>query len=455
MLTPLEPWIARKIGLEEGQALTLSALAHYKLRKLQQTIAYVRRHSPFYRDGLRHLPRPAIGCLSDMSGLPFTTASALREDPLALLCVSRDAIARVVSLPTSGTSGPVKRIFLSDADLRHTIDFFHHGLPLLISPGQRVMICMPGEAAGSIGALLMAALGRMRAVGVVYGLVQDPTAAVREMVEKRINCVIGVPIQVLAMASRTGEAGLPAGAIRSVLLSTDHVADAVERRIRKAWGCEVFHHYGMTELGYGIGVDCCAHQGYHLREADLHVEIIDPDSGKVLPDGCIGEVVFTTLTRRAMPLLRYRTGDLSRILPGPCSCGSCLPRLEKIRGRIGSGVRLKSGAVIHLAQLDDALFAIPQVIDYRPAIRIEQGRECLRVEVHSDPALAHASLPADVEAGLLSLAPIRGAVAAAQLKLEIAVSTHPRPAAGRFEKRGVVDLRSTPTAENANRERSL
>ncbi len=105
----------------------------------------------------------------------------------------------------------------------------------------------------------------------------------------------------------------------------------------------MFNHYGMTEMGLGGGVDCRALTGYHLREADLYFEIVDPVDGRPLPDGEPGEVVFTTLTRRGMPLIRYRTGDLARFLPGSCPCGTVLRRLDHVQGRLAGRVKVGGG----------------------------------------------------------------------------------------------------------------
>ncbi len=110
-----------------------------------------------------------------------------------------------------------------------------------------------------------------------------------------------------------------------------------------ALGCEVFAHSGLTETGFGGGVECGAHQGYHLREADLFVEIVDPGTGRPLPDGEPGEIVVSTLCRLAMPLIRYRTGDLGHLLPGPCVCGSPFRRLGAVAGRI---VRTQDGFAV-------------------------------------------------------------------------------------------------------------
>ena len=96
----------------------------------------------------------------------------------------------------------------------------------------------------------------------------------------------------------------------------------------------------MTEMGYGGGVECDVHDGYHLREADLFVEIVDPVTRQPLPDGVYGEVVFTTLTRRAMPLIRYRTGDMARFLTDALPLWHVLRRLSRIQGRLANTVSL-------------------------------------------------------------------------------------------------------------------
>jgi len=124
--------------------------------------------------------------------------------------------------------------------------------------------------------------------------------------------------------------------LKSILLSADYVPDDVCAELSKAWGCKVFEHYGMTEMGLGGAVSCDVvpnGHGYHPREADLYFEIINPVTGEVVPDGQFGEVVFTTLTRMGMPFIRYRTGDRSRWLTESCACGSILKRLDKVGER--------------------------------------------------------------------------------------------------------------------------
>jgi phenylacetate-coenzyme A ligase PaaK-like adenylate-forming protein len=201
------------------------------------------------------------------------------------------------------------------------------------------------------------------------------------MVEEGVDVVVGVPTQVLALV-RTAEIEKSKRIrLKSVLLTMDHVPQAIVRAVEDSWSCKVYNHYGMTEMGLGGGVECQARRGYHLREADLYLEIIDPINGKTVPDGEYGEVVFTTLTRRGMPLVRYRTGDISRFIPGDCPCGTVLRTLEKVRSRISNRADLGHGECLTMADLDEALFPIPGVWDFTASVCREGKTDCLHVQV--------------------------------------------------------------------------
>jgi phenylacetate-CoA ligase len=379
-LTPLQPWIARKIGGEGGASLTRAHIREYQLARLRNTLRLVRERSPFYRLHLADAPDD-LGCLEDLARFPFTTADDLRENGLRFLCVSQGDIQRVVTLDTSGTTGNPKRLYFTAGDQELTIDFFHVGMSTLTDPGDRVLILLPGERPGSVGDLLATALRRLGAEGIKHGPVRDVAQTLDVIAERAVNGLVGVPVQVLALA-RYGEAmgAAPPPALKRILLTTDHVPDAIARTLEQAWGCEVYNHYGMTEMGLGGGVECQARRGYHLREADLYVEIVDPATGDPLPDGERGEVVFTTLTRRGMPLIRYRTGDVSRFLPGDCPCGTLLKTLERVRGRIDGGVEIGTTGYLTMADLDEALFSIAGMLDFSAALIREGSRNRLHIQ---------------------------------------------------------------------------
>jgi phenylacetate-coenzyme A ligase PaaK-like adenylate-forming protein len=393
-INPLDPWTAAHLGC--AGPMTQAQLLAAQMHRLRETVAWAKARSPFYRHLLAAVHEFDLQSPADLRRLPITTAADLiRNDP-PLLCVSQDEISHVVTLDTSGTTGAPKRLFFTAEDLAATTDFFRCGMSLFTRPGDGVLILFPGERPGSVGDLLAAAVERLGARPILAGWPKDAAATAALLARERPAVVAGAPVAVLAVAQHSTALGPQA--VRSVLLSADHVAASLRRRLAKLWGCEVFEHYGMTEMGLGGGVDCGAHAGYHMREGDLLVEVINCRSGEPAEPGEIGEVAFTTLGRRGMPLIRYCSGDLSRLVPEPCACGSPLMRLEPIRARNDSIVRLGAAGSLTMGLLDEVIFAFDQVTDFLatwlpgppPALRIEivDGGEPLPLAALED-ALAH------------------------------------------------------------------
>ena len=343
----MDHWIKRKIGLPEKEDLTRASIEAYQLRKLVETIRWAKENSRFYRELLEEIEPSEIKSLKDMEKISFTTVSDLRERGPEMICVSPADISRIVTLDTSGTTGNPKRVYYTAEDQELTIDFFHNGMQNLTDQTDIVLILLPWERPGSVGDLLRQGLERFGAKPITYGLLQrdycDLPEVIELMYDRGVTSIVGSPTQVhkLAESACTLDSDREWGhkvqrisqQMRSVLLSTEYIPDSTCELIHRVWNCSVFEHYGMTETGLGGAVSCYVLQGYHPREADLYYEIVDLETGEVLPDGEFGEVVFTTLTRKGMPFIRYRTGDISRWLTEPCPCGSVLKRLDKVGDR--------------------------------------------------------------------------------------------------------------------------
>lgn len=417
--TPMDAWIARKIGVA-GSKPTRDRIEAYQLRQLDETLRYARSKSPFYRNRLSGVGAAGLSGLADLSRLPFTTAADPRCNGLQLLCVSQGEIERVVTLQTSGTTSEPKRIYFTRGDQELTLDFFRIGMSTFVAEGERVLILLPGERPGSVGDLLATALRRMNVEPIPHGPVKDVSRTLDIIANERIDCLVGMPAQLLWLA-RAGEAiGKAPPRIRSVLLTADYVPPAIAREIRRIWGCELFEHYGMTEMGLGGGVECRAHQGYHMREADLYLEIVDPRTGRQLPDGARGEVVVTTLTRRGMPLIRYRTGDISRFIPGPCPCGTSLKRLERVRGRLDDSVRLADRYLLSMADLSDALFPVRGLLGFTAAVTGITEGEALHIEATSVEG-AESEVRAAIRVALGTVPPVAAAMSAGRVEFSVTV----------------------------------
>lgn len=327
----LDIWTARKLGAE---FLTREVIENYQLEKIKETINWAADHSPFYRQLYQGI---TVESWADFQRLPFTSPADVYERGMDMVCVGQSQISRIVTMDTSGTTGRPKRIFFTEEDQELTTDFFHNGMRLIVDASDTVMILMPCRRPGSIGDLLKKGLERFDVRVIPYGLPDgsDDETILRIMEQEQVTCTVALATQLAALAAKAEGRRIP---MRSVLLSAEYVSQESRRIIEKAWGCRIFEHYGMTEMGLGCAVSCPQLCGCHIRESDLYLEIIDPKTGQVLPDGEEGEVVFTTLTRKGMPFIRYRTGDWSSFLTEQCQCGSVLKRISRVGDRrIGKG----------------------------------------------------------------------------------------------------------------------
>ena len=155
-------------------------------------------------------------------------------------------------------------------------------------------------------------------------------------------------------------------------------------RIANELGIELYDIYGLTEIyGPGIGINCTKESGMHYWDDFIYVEIIDPKTGEPLPDGEHGEIVITTLVKEGAPLIRYRTHDLSRIIPEPCSCGERYPRLDMIMGRTDDMMKIK-GVNVFPSQIEEVLAEFPEISsEYQIRISHLDGKDTMRIYVET------------------------------------------------------------------------
>lgn len=353
----LDALIAEQEGLERLDRDTIEAL---QLKKLNRLLTRERARGGFYRD----LPE-RISSLERLSDLPFTTEEDLAANAPGLLLCSQAQISRVLSDATSGTTGAAKRVFYTEDDLENTVRFFMAGLGELIFPGSVTMILFPFTGPFGLGELIAEAVSRLGAKPLKLGAAGTYGEWSEVLAKEKPDSFVGMPVQLLRLLRVCGR-----GSLRRALVSGDACPAAVIESCEELLGSRLFPHYGSREMALGGAVTCSAHEGMHLRENHVIAEIVD-EQGKPLPPGEFGELVITTIGMEAMPLIRYRTGDFTRVLPGPCRCGSELLRLDTVSRRDGGQ---------ELVTLDETLFRLPFVADFR-AVRQEDGG--LRLEVLS------------------------------------------------------------------------
>ena len=382
----LDALIAEQEGLRRVDRESIEAI---QLDRLNRLLARERERGGFYRA----LPEK-LASLAELSALPFTTPDDLAQQAGALLLCSQAQVQRVLSDTTSGTTGAAKRVFYTAGDLENTVRLYMAGLGELIDPGGVTLICFPFSGPFGLGELIAEAIARLGAKPLKAGpfLSYGEYAALLE--RERPDSFVGMPVQLLGLLRFCGRRSL-----RRALVSGDACPESVVLCCERLLGSRLFPHYGSREMGMAGAICCAAHEGMHLRENHILAEIVD-GAGRPLPAGEWGELVVTTFGMEAMPLIRYRTGDFTRVLPAPCPCGSETLRLDRVERRSEG---------LSASALDGLLFEDGQLIDCRYSL----GSEGLSISALTSGAPDEDAIMARLRAALptvpaaLSCRPVR------------------------------------------------
>lgn len=352
----------------------------YKLWQLKKTVRRVRTKSPFYRRLFEKagVTEDDLHSLEDIAKLPFTFPADLAGTSYSLLCTSQGEVEKPVTFYSSGSTGTKKRIFFSMADIQKILDFLPRGMNTVIGRDEaRVLVFLQNSQGRGIGSILAQSLNAFGMQGWTADLQDSTDDILRATVEHKINVWFGDAITIYR-ATRVLEkqADLRSLGMQCIFITMSNIPQSMIDYLHSAWGCRVSTHYGLTESGWGLAVDCDVCPGYHYDELDHIVEVVDPETGGPVPEGQEGEVVLTNISRDCMPLIRYRTGDIATLTRSVC--GSHLMTLGHIRRR-KEGATEYNGHYIYPALFDEVLFSTDGLLDYR--IFLEGGRISLDVEV--------------------------------------------------------------------------
>jgi phenylacetate-CoA ligase len=336
---------------------------------LQETIERVARTSPFYRARFSGSgPDPAaIRSRDDLTRLPFTSKEDIQENNQALWAAPRETLTELVA--TTGTTGEPIYVAMTDRDLERLGENERRGFSWLgAKPGDRYHVAITLDNLFVAGVAYHLGLHRVGATAMRVGA-QPVRRHLDLMKQLRPDGIVAVPSLLLALANQAHRDGddLAAFAPRKAMLIGDAIRDqdlgpnTLGRALERAWGGELFSTYGLTEAGLAFH-ECPAHQGLHSHPDLVVVEIVD-DAGRVVPDGEIGELVITSLQMEGMPLIRYRTGDVSFVVPGACPCGRGGDRIGPILGRKQHRLKVK-GTTLYPKTIEDALLAIEGVENF-------------------------------------------------------------------------------------------
>ena len=362
---------------------TEEELADLQLRRLKWTVDHAYRNSEFYHKKMRAagVEPGDIKTLDDIVKLPLTDKEELREAyPFGLRAVPFQDIVRVHA--SSGTTGKRTVAYYTQKDIDDWKEMFARCYLLAgLTPHDRIQIAV-GYGLWTAGAGFQLGAEHMGALAIPTG--PGNTDMQIEMMEDfgttALTCTASYA---LFLAEEIAARGIRDRlALHTQILGSERSSSQMLARIRELLNVDVFDIIGMTELyGPGIGIDCKAHEGIHYFADYFIFETIDPSTGEVLPRGQTGEIVATTLCKEAMPMIRYRTRDLSRLLPNKCSCGVIHPLQDRILGRSDDMIKFH-GVNIFPGQIDTVLSSVRDVgSEYQIVLRRERGRDSMLVRV--------------------------------------------------------------------------
>lgn len=265
--------------------------------------------------------------------IPFTDKADLRNAyPLGIQAVPDEEVVRIHS--SSGTTGKPVIIPYTARDVEDWATMFARCYEIAgITKKDRIQIT-PGYGLWTAGIGFQAGCEKLGAMAIPMGP-GNTDKQIQMMIDLKSTVLCATSSYALLLAEEINKRGLKDQiCLKKGIIGSERWSDAKRNYIARELGIELYDIYGLTEIyGPGIGINCADQTGMHIFDDFLYTEIIDPKTGKVLPDGEEGEIVITTLVKEGAPLIRFRTHDLSRILPGECSCGLHYPRLDTIRGR--------------------------------------------------------------------------------------------------------------------------
>ena len=329
--------------------------------------------------GINHVSTP-----EEFEKLPFSEKNDLREAyPLGLMTVPQDEVVRIHS--SSGTTGTPVIIPYTRKDVDDWATMFARCYEYAgITKEDRLQIT-PGYGLWTAGIGFQAGCERLGAMCVPMGP-GNTDKQLQMMQDMKSTVICATSSYALLLAEEIQKRGIKDKVmLKKGVIGSERWGQKMRERISNELGIELYDIYGLTEIyGPGIGINCKYDTGMHYWDDFIYLEIIDPQTLKPVPDGEWGEIVITTLVKEGAPLIRYRTHDMSRIIPGECPCGSKFPRIDVIAGRTDDMMKIK-GVNVFPKQIEEILQEFPELSsEYQIRISHLDGKDTMRIYVETN-----------------------------------------------------------------------
>jgi len=346
-----------------AETLPTARLAELQMGRLRETLHSAYAHVPFYRRKLDELgiAPEDVRCHGDVADLPFTTKTDLRDHyPFGMFARPRGEIVRVHA--SSGTTGNPTTVGYTREDIDTWCDLVARALAAAgLKPGDLLQNAYGyGLFTGGLGLHFGAERLGCTVVPISGGNTERQLKIMRDFGATALSCTPSYAMH-LAEAARDRGLGPEDLPVRVGVLGAEPWTDELRAQIEAGLGIDALDIYGLSEMGGpGVAFECLGKAGMHVNEDHYLVEVVDPDTLMPLPEGEVGELVLTTLSRRAQPLIRYRTRDLCSVSSDPCVCGRTAIRMSKPIGRSDDMLIIR-GVNVFPSQIEEVLMGIPEI----------------------------------------------------------------------------------------------
>ena len=372
------------------EMLERAELERLQLSRLRETVARVYEKVPYYRAKMQEkgITPQDIQTLADLKKLPFTTKQDMRDTyPFGLFAVPQDELVRIHA--SSGTTGKPTVVGYTRGDLDVWTECVSR------------IACMGGATRQDIAQICFGYGMFTGALGLHYGLENIGAAIVPSstgnsekqltyMKDFRTSLLVATPSYALRLAEVAREIGIEPSRdlfVKTILVGSELLTDAMREEMHSAWGKDVkiTTNYGMSELiGPGVSGECLEHCGMHINEDYFLPEIIDSETGEVLPVGEKGELVITCIKKEGLPLIRYRTKDITRLFYESCACGRTSCRMENLSGRSDDMLKIR-GVNVFPGQIEEVILSVAELGPHYEIIVEREGysdKLTIRVELN-------------------------------------------------------------------------
>ena len=367
------------------EAMDREELEQIQLERLQATLHHAYRHVPFYRelfDGVGLGPGDIMR-VEDLREVPFTTKEDLLQGfPYSFFAVPMSKVARIHT--SSGTTGKPIVVGYTKRDLQY---WAHLNARTLMAGGlgERDVLQISFNYGLFTGGFGFHAGAELLGATVIPASAMSITRQINIMTNFKATALVSLPSHALRIGHRLQEMGVDPRelSLKVGFFGAEPWSEATRKQIEEHLMIKALDNYGLAEVGGpGVSYECEYRNGLHISEDHFYPEIIDPGTGEVLEPGQEGELVLTTLTKEAFPVLRFRTGDLTSLNYKPCECGRTLVRMNRVKGRVDDMIIIR-GINFFPSQIEDVLLSFDVGPSYLIRLYREEGLDQVEIQVES------------------------------------------------------------------------